>query len=155
MTQGRNTCRIAHACRRTFADWLFRAMMWRKTSATSAPSANVSDELYFALLSDWPDSDRELSQSFDTEILDFARAEINRPVTSVTLAGHHPASTSFTVAASNRPRGVDGLGARARRCTSLICCCAVMATRHFLPLDAPLPEGVVHDDAGCGYAHDT
>ena len=39
--------------------------------------ANVSDELYFALLSDWPDSDLELAPA-DTEILDFARAELDR-----------------------------------------------------------------------------
>ncbi|MET3659939.1 GH36-type glycosyl hydrolase domain-containing protein [Aquamicrobium ahrensii] len=39
--------------------------------------ANVSDELYFALLSDWPDSDSELNPA-DAEILDFARAEIAR-----------------------------------------------------------------------------
>ncbi len=39
--------------------------------------ANMTGELHFALLSDWPDSDVEQSAA-DEEILDFARAEIEK-----------------------------------------------------------------------------
>uniref|UniRef100_UPI00195455C1 hypothetical protein n=1 Tax=Escherichia coli TaxID=562 RepID=UPI00195455C1 len=37
--------------------------------------ANMSGELHFALLSDWPDSKAEISAN-DTEILDFAHSQI-------------------------------------------------------------------------------
>ena len=106
--------------------------------------ANVSDELYFALLSDWPDSDRELSQS-DTEILDFARAEINRLNQRYPSQGTPRFHLLHRRRLYNPSQGVwMGWERKRGKLHELNLLLRGDGDTTFLPLDAPLPEGVVY-----------
>ena len=77
--------------------------------------ANMHGDIYFALLSDWPDSPVELSGG-DREVLDYAREEIKA------LNERHPVSRRSTLpsaapspAVQRVPVLLDGLGAQARQ----------------------------------------
>ncbi|MFC5384398.1 GH36-type glycosyl hydrolase domain-containing protein [Aquamicrobium segne] len=106
--------------------------------------ANVSDELYFALLSDWPDSDSELSAS-DTEILDFARAEIAR------LNQRYPSESAPRFHLLHRHRLYNpaqgtwmGWERKRGKLHELNLLLRGDGDTTFLPPEAPLPENIVY-----------
>ncbi len=107
--------------------------------------ANVSDELYFALLSDWPDSDAELNPA-DTEILDFARAEIARLNLRYPAAGGVPRFHLLHRRRLYNPSQGVWMGWERKRgkLHELNLLLRGDGDTTFLPLDAPLPDNVVY-----------
>ena len=106
--------------------------------------ANTSSELYFALLSDWPDSETEISQA-DIEILDFAKAQIVR------LNQRYPAEGAPRFHLLHRHRLYNpsqgcwmGWERKRGKLHELNLLLRGDSDTTFMPLDAPLPESVVH-----------
>ena len=107
--------------------------------------ANMTGEIHFALLSDWPDSAIEQS-SGDEEILDFARAEIARLNAALSHARARRASISCTAGGSTMPAQKCWMGWERKRgkLHELNLLLRGDTDTTFLPPDAPLPEDVVH-----------
>ncbi len=106
--------------------------------------ANMHGELCFALLSDWPDSDCE-QRVEDDEILDFARAEIAR------LNERYPRDGSPMFHLLHRRRLYNesqkcwmGWERKRGKLHELNLLLRGDPDTTFLPLEAPLPENVVH-----------
>jgi cyclic beta-1,2-glucan synthetase len=106
--------------------------------------ANMSDEIYFALLSDWPDSKKEIDTS-DTEILNFAREQIAR------LNQRYPTEGVPRFHLLHRRRLYNpsqgcwmGWERKRGKLHELNLLLRGDSDTTFLPLDAPLPENVVH-----------
>ncbi|WP_315920591.1 GH36-type glycosyl hydrolase domain-containing protein [Mesorhizobium sp. SP-1A] len=106
--------------------------------------ANMSDELYFALLSDWPDSQQELSAT-DTEILDFARTQIAR------LNARYPTEGLPRFYLLHRRRLYNpsqgcwmGWERKRGKLHELNLLLRGDSDTTFLPLESPLPENVVY-----------
>ncbi|MBN9270833.1 MAG: protein ndvB, partial [Mesorhizobium sp.] len=106
--------------------------------------ANMSGELYFALLSDWPDSKSEISTS-DTEILEFAKEQIAR------LNLRYPAEGVPRFHLLHRRRLYNpaqgcwmGWERKRGKLHELNLLLRGDSDTTFMPLDAPLPENVVH-----------
>ncbi|MGS1093236.1 GH36-type glycosyl hydrolase domain-containing protein [Aquamicrobium terrae] len=106
--------------------------------------ANVSDELYFALLSDWPDSHAELDQA-DMEILDFARAEIARLNQRYPTTGTPRFHLLHRRRLYNPSQGVwMGWERKRGKLHELNLLLRGDGDTTFMPPDAPLPENVVY-----------
>ncbi|MER9839704.1 protein ndvB [Mesorhizobium australicum] len=106
--------------------------------------ANLADEIHFALLSDWPDSKIEI-EAADTEILDFARAEIAR------LNARHPSEGAPRFYILHRRRLYNaaqgswmGWERKRGKLHELDLLLRGDSDTTFLPLEVPLPEKVVH-----------
>ncbi len=106
--------------------------------------ANMSDELYFALLSDWPDSKDELDAT-DTEILEFARSQIAR------LNARYPAEGVPRFHLLHRRRLYNpaqdcwmGWERKRGKLHELNLLLRGDSDTTFLPLEAPLPQNVVY-----------
>lgn len=106
--------------------------------------ANTSDELYFALLSDWPDSNSEIA-SGDMEILDFARAQIGK------LNQRYPSQGVARFHLLHRRRLFNpgqgkwmGWERKRGKLHELNLLLRGDSDTTFMPLDAPLPENVVY-----------
>jgi len=106
--------------------------------------ANMSDELYFALLSDWPDSKDELDAT-DTEILEFARSQIAR------LNARYPAEGVPRFHLLHRRRLYNpaqdcwmGWERKRGKLHELNLLLRGDSDTTFMPLDAPLPENIVY-----------
>src|SRR5690606_23651553 len=106
--------------------------------------ANVSDELYFALLSDWPDSSSEVDQG-DIEIQDFAKAQIAK------LNARYPSEGAPRFHLLHRRRLYNaaqgcwmGWERKRGKLHELNLLLRGDSDTTFMPLDAPLPENVVH-----------
>ena len=106
--------------------------------------ANASDELYFALLSDWPDSKVEIDTT-DIEILQFAREQIAR------LNARYPSEGVPRFHLLHRRRLYNpgqeawmGWERKRGKLHELNLLLRGDSDTTFLPLDAPLPENVVH-----------
>ncbi|CAM5401201.1 cyclic beta-1,2-glucan synthetase [Aquamicrobium terrae] len=106
--------------------------------------ANMSDELYFALLSDWPDSKDELDAT-DTEILEFARSQVER------LNARYPAEGVPRFHLLHRRRLYNaaqgcwmGWERKRGKLHELNLLLRGDSDTTFLPLDAPLPQNVTY-----------
>ncbi|MHA6684796.1 GH36-type glycosyl hydrolase domain-containing protein [Mesorhizobium sp. A556] len=106
--------------------------------------ANVSDELYFALLSDWPDSSSEVDQG-DIEIRDFAKAQIAK------LNARYPSEGAPLFHLLHRRRLYNaaqgcwmGWERKRGKLHELNLLLRGDSDTTFMPLEAPLPEDVVH-----------
>ncbi len=106
--------------------------------------ANMSEELYFALLSDWPDSKAEIGAA-DTEILQFAREQIAR------LNLRYPKEGTPRFHLLHRRRLYNpvqgcwmGWERKRGKLHELNLLLRGDSDTTFLPLEAPLPENVVH-----------
>ncbi|OQM75906.1 GH36-type glycosyl hydrolase domain-containing protein [Manganibacter manganicus] len=106
--------------------------------------ANASDELYFALLSDWPDSKNEIGVT-DTEILEFARSQLAR------LNARYPTKGTPRFHLLHRKRLYNpvqgcwmGWERKRGKLHELNLLLRGDSDTTFLPLDAPLPENVVY-----------
>ncbi|RVA33388.1 protein ndvB, partial [Mesorhizobium sp. M7A.F.Ca.CA.004.10.1.1] len=106
--------------------------------------ANTADEIHFALLSDWPDSKTEIDAA-DTEILEFARAEIAR------LNARYPSEGAPRFYILHRRRLFNaaqgawmGWERKRGKLHELDLLLRGDSDTTFLPLDVPLPENVVH-----------
>ena len=106
--------------------------------------ANTSDELYFALLSDWPDSSEEVAQA-DIEILDFAKAQIAR------LNQRYPTEGVPRFHLLHRHRLYNpaqgcwmGWERKRGKLHELNLLLRGDSDTTFMPLDAPLPENIVY-----------
>jgi cyclic beta-1,2-glucan synthetase len=107
--------------------------------------ANMSGELHFALLSDWPDSDTEQTP-IDIEILEHARAQIAQ------LNDRYPASAAgprFYLLHRRRLYSETqkcwmGWERKRGKLHELNLLLRGDGDTTFLPPDAPLPDGVVH-----------
>ncbi|MBZ9675101.1 GH36-type glycosyl hydrolase domain-containing protein [Mesorhizobium sp. ES1-1] len=106
--------------------------------------ANLADEIYFALLSDWPDSKTEIDVA-DTEILGFARAEIDR------LNARYPSEGAPRFYILHRRRLFNaaegawmGWERKRGKLHELDLLLRGDSDTTFLPLGVPLPENVVH-----------
>ena len=121
--------------------------MSRKTSATSKciTLPIMVDEIHFALLSDWPDSKIEIDAA-DTEILEYARAEIARlnaryPVGRRAALLHPAPPPALT---TQRKAAWMGWERKRGKLHELNLLLRGDSDTTFLPLDVPLPEKVVH-----------
>ncbi len=106
--------------------------------------ANMSGELYFALLSDWPDSKEEVSAT-DTEILEFARAQISR------LNARYPSEGVPRFHLLHRHRLYNpaqdcwmGWERKRGKLHELNLLLRGDSDTTFMPLEAPLPDNIVH-----------
>ena len=106
--------------------------------------ANTADELYFALLSDWPDSGEEITPA-DIEILDFAKGQIAR------LNERYPSEGVPRFHLLHRHRLYNpaqgcwmGWERKRGKLHELNLLLRGDADTTFMPLDAPLPENVVY-----------
>ena len=106
--------------------------------------ANASEQLYFALLSDWPDSKAEID-TIDTEILDFAREQIAR------LNMRYPSEGAPRFHLLHRHRLYNpsqerwmGWERKRGKLHELNLLLRGDSDTTFMPLDAPLPENIVH-----------
>ena len=106
--------------------------------------ANTSDELYFALLTDWPDSKTELDTA-DMEILDFAKSQVAR------MNARYPAEGTPRFHLLHRRRLYNasegcwmGWERKRGKLHELNLLLRGDSDTTFMPLDAPLPENVVH-----------
>lgn len=106
--------------------------------------ANMSGELHFALLSDWPDSKEEVATG-DREILDHARAEIDR------LNQRYPSEGAPRFYLLHRRRLYNpaegcwmGWERKRGKLHELNMLLRGDAYTTFLPTQAPLPENVVY-----------
>ena len=106
--------------------------------------ANVSGELYFALLSDWPDSKTEINAA-DTEILEFARAEIARLNARYPVEGVPRFHLLHRRRLYNASQGTwMGWERKRGKLHELNLLLRGDSDTTFVPLDAPLPENVTH-----------
>ncbi|HEY4191506.1 MAG TPA: protein ndvB, partial [Mesorhizobium sp.] len=106
--------------------------------------ANTSSELYFALLSDWPDSTSEVDEA-DIEILDFAKTQVAR------LNQRYPSEGVPRFHLLHRHRLYNevqgswmGWERKRGKLHELNLLLRGDSDTTFMPLDAPLPENVVH-----------
>ncbi|WP_378943240.1 GH36-type glycosyl hydrolase domain-containing protein [Mesorhizobium sp. ANAO-SY3R2] len=106
--------------------------------------ANMSGDIYFALLSDWPDSQTELS-SGDREIYEYARREIAR------LNQRYPKDDSPRFYILHRRRLYNpaqgcwmGWERKRGKLHELDLLLRGDGDTTFMPTDVPLPENVVH-----------
>ncbi len=106
--------------------------------------ANTAGEIYFALLSDWPDSKTEID-AVDVEILEFARAEIRR------LNERYPTDGTPRFYLLHRRRLYNsaqgawmGWERKRGKLHELDLLLRGDSDTTFLPPDVPLPENVVH-----------
>lgn len=106
--------------------------------------ANTAGEVYFALLSDWPDSKTEIDTA-DVEILEFARAEIAR------LNARYPSEGAPRFYLLHRRRLYNasqgvwmGWERKRGKLHELNLLLRGDSDTTFLPLEVPLPESVVH-----------
>jgi cyclic beta-1,2-glucan synthetase len=106
--------------------------------------ANTSDELYFALLSDWPDSKNEVDVT-DTEILEFARTQIAR------LNARYPTEGTPRFHLLHRKRLYNpvqgcwmGWERKRGKLHELNLLLRGDSDTTFMPLDSPLPQNVVY-----------
>ena len=113
--QARRAGRGAHAGGRAVADRLARRCRGKRSATSKSIICQTPDEIHFALLSDWPDSEIEID-AIGHEILEYARAEIAR------LNARYPreAAPRFYLlhrapALQRGRRKLDGLGAQARQ----------------------------------------
>lgn len=105
--------------------------------------SNAQGDLYFALLSDWPDAQMEL-RPIDTEILDYARARIAR-----LNERYDPEAPHFYLLHRkrlyNKSEGAwMGWERKRGKLQELNLLLRGDADTSFMPPDHPLPEGVVH-----------
>lgn len=107
--------------------------------------ANTSEELYFALLSDWPDSKVEIDAN-DTEILEYAREQIARLNERYPSGGPVPRFHLLHRHRLYNPAQGCWMGWERKRgkLHELNLLLRGDSDTTFLPLDAPLPENVVH-----------
>ncbi|QDB99444.1 glucoamylase family protein [Mesorhizobium sp. 8] len=107
--------------------------------------ANISDELHFALLSDWPDSKQEISAN-DTEILQFAREQIARLNMRYPAEGGVPRFHLLHRRRLYNPAQECWMGWERKRgkLHELNLLLRGDSDTTFMPLDAPLPENIVH-----------
>ncbi|XJN83776.1 hypothetical protein ACHMW9_20140 [Mesorhizobium terrae] len=106
--------------------------------------ANMSGELHFALLSDWPDSKAEISAN-DTEILDFAHSQI------AMLNQRYPTEGAPRFYLLHRRRLYNpaqgawmGWERKRGKLHELNLLLRGDSDTTFLPLETPLPENIVH-----------
>ncbi|MGB3643117.1 MAG: glucoamylase family protein [Mesorhizobium sp.] len=106
--------------------------------------ANTSDELYFALLSDWPDSADEVEQA-DIEILDFAKAQIARLNERYPSEGGVPRFHLLHRHRLYNPSQGCWMGWERKRgkLHELNLLLRGDSDTTFMPVEAPLPENVV------------
>ncbi|MGB6117273.1 MAG: glucoamylase family protein [Mesorhizobium sp.] len=106
--------------------------------------ANMHGELYFALLSDWPDATSEQTEA-DVEILAYARAQIailnHRYPAGVALRFHLLHRRRLFNAAEGVWMGWERKRGKLHELNLLL---RGDADTTFLPLDTPLPPGIVH-----------
>ena len=117
--------------------------------------ANMIGDIYFALLSDWPDSSVELSAG-DREVLDYARSEIKLLNDRHPLPGGDALPSAAPAPPLQRGRRLlDGLGAQARQAARAQPS-AARRQRHDVPAVGYAAAGRHRpcDDARRRHAHD-